>query len=316
MSVLDSPVEHEDDSEPMSLGQLIAAKAKARGGAGGLPRAAPRKKLVAPAFKAAGDKDAPGYKITRSQATERLHLYRLKNIEEILKPEELDSIIERAKGGSFRLPEYEEGGDLRQHFTEISNNFMRKMPKAIRDRGGAYATAILALRHAQRANEKGDGTLEEVFRGFANTAFTGMPAGKHSIRHWLLNTLWLLEHKLAKGQHDDMMDEVNNLFELTHNPRPEDREGNRDVVMRAAMALAVAKIDELTPKEGVTQEDIDKDFETVRKIFSQLPEGLAERIVNDGALERGGGKDAKEEGGEGAGDKAKEVKEAFGEMAS
>ena len=246
-----------------------------------------------------------GYKITRNRETARIHLFKMRQIEEIIMPESIESILAKASKTDLKLPTYEEGTEIRQAFATLSNHYLRKMPKKMRTKGGSYATAIAALLLAHRAAESKNYVLEEVIRDFAGEAFLDMDPQRHALDHWVLNTLWLTEHKITSDRSKELLDQANHLFELTYQTKHAQTTNQQQQVMRAVMALALTKIEEKAQEGGNETDGKDKDYQTVRRIFSELPEGIADKLTNEGAMDTNSVD---------IGKKTKEVKDAFGDM--
>ena len=246
-----------------------------------------------------------GYKITRNRETARIHLFKMRKIEEIIEPENIESILAKASKTDLKIPEYKEGAEIRQSFATLSHHYLGKMPKKIRKRGGSFATAIAALLLARHAGVSQNYVLEEVIRDFAGEAFLGMDPQRHALDHWVLNTLWLTEHKITSDRSKELLDQANHLFELTYQSKHAQTTDQQLQVMRAVMALALTKIEEKAQVEGNKTGGMDKDYQTVRRIFSELPEGIADKLTNEGAMDMTGAD---------IGKKTKEVREAFGDM--
>ena len=253
------------------------------------------------------DESSKEYKITRGQSDNRLHLYRMANIEKVLKPGNLEETFSKAnEKAQFNLPKYEKGSDLRHGFAKLSSYYLQKMPKQVRDKSGAYVVGIAALLIAQDASERKEYGMEEVIRDFANEAFSTMVSSRHPIVHWVLNTLWLTEHKVAAGRQEEIQAQVNKLFELTYQDRKEQLSAIQTQTMRALLALALVKIDERLNDKSQDADSLAKDYDSVKRLFGELPDDVAKSLVNE-VFPESPSSDISE--------KTKEVKEAFGNMA-
>ena len=245
-----------------------------------------------------------GYKITRNRETARVHLFKLRKIEEIIEPENIESILVNASKTNLKIPEYIEGAEIQKAFSTLILHW-RNMSKQFRARGGSFATAIAALLLARRAGKSNDARLEETIRVFAGEAFCDMDPKKHALDHWVLNTLWLTEHMIASDRAKEMLDQANQLFGLTHQIKHVRTTDRQLQVMRAVMALALIKIEEKAQEGGDKTGGIDEEYQAVKRLFSELPEGIADILTNEEAM------DMKRTD---IGKKTKEVKEAFGDM--